>query len=42
MDITKYPEAVDEIIKYMDYMPGATDEEKKTLFMGFISYVLMV
>lgn len=39
-DITKYPEALDEIIKHMDYMPDASEEEKKQLLLDYLYRVI--
>ena len=34
-DLLKYPEGLEETIKYMGYLTG-TDEEKKQYLMSFI------
>ena len=34
-----YPECLDEIVKYMDYMEG-TDEEKKAFLEVFVAKVV--
>lgn len=33
IDITKYPQGPQEIVKYMDYLP---EEERMGVLMGFI------
>ena len=40
VDITKYPEGPDEIMKYMDYMED--DEEKMALIISFVYAALFV
>ena len=34
VDITKWPEGPQEIMKYMDYVP---EEERMKYFMGFVT-----
>lgn len=38
MDITKFDEAIDEIIKYMDY--PETDEEKRAYFIRYYEFAV--
>jgi hypothetical protein len=35
VDITKYPEALEEIIKYLDFLPD-DDQVRKDFIMGFV------
>jgi hypothetical protein len=39
-DITKYPDALKEIARHIDFMPGATDQEKEDLVMEFVFTVV--
>ena len=35
-----YPECLDEIIKYMDYLPGASDDEKKAYLETYVAKLI--
>lgn len=36
IDLTKYPEGVNEIIRHMDFMPD-NEEARKALFWGMVA-----
>lgn len=40
IDLTKYPEGLEEIIKCCDFLPG-TDEEKAAFIMGVYMPAIM-